>query len=163
MRNLASPLNLRRSKSMPVHLVDSEYTGKPLFWFRSREVRYQNLTKQQESTREDLDDDHDGDEQHEQQKSRRPPRPFIRILGKIRCAPATSTTMNSTKNIPFLKDEERNDSFGTVATASDNEYEDNDPTLIDYSDDEEDYSYCFDDASEDDTLRGLVFLEDDRE
>lgn len=170
MKSIAAPLRLRRTKSMPTHLEENEYTGKPLFWFARRAVvPYQNLPARGGSNDATTTDDNGG--------SDRPPRPFIRILGKIRCqasyrssdAAAAATLTGTTEYL--MKPDGWNDSLGgTVLTISssggDHANEDDDDhslTMVDYSDDEDESLY-FDDASEDGgVLRGLSFLEEERE
>lgn len=166
MRNIAAPMRLRRCKSMPSHLEKDEYTGKPLFWFARRAVPYQNLQRQQEESRSGSSDSSSADT-----SSERPPLPFMRIfrapIQKIRCHHRANDDDAVVVDQPFLKTQDRTNSFGTATTAADDENyygQDNDLPMVEYSDDEdeEDFNY-FDDASEDDMLRGLSFLDEERE
>ena len=138
---------------MPIQLEESEYTGKPLFWFRGDTVPYKSLTPKMRS-------------HHLAAYEERPPRPLIRLLGApIRqMRQKLSSTNHNNTNQPFLEPEERNDSFETTITVADSIVEDDccfsglDTTMVDYSDDEDD---CYEDG--DDDLYGLCFLEEERE
>ena len=128
-------------------MEESEYTGKPLFWFKRDNVPYQNLMPKMRP-------------HHLSMYEERPPRPLIRLLG----APMRKMRQKkSTTDQPFLEAETRNDSFGTTITVADTLVGDDylshfDATMVDYSDDEDD---CYEDG--DDDLFGLCFLEEGRE
>jgi hypothetical protein len=144
------PSRLRRTKSLPSALTDDPTsTGKPLFWFRAaRQPPHQqsppSIYKKNNSNHV------------------RPPRPLLRFLG----APMRKMRRGSSIQMPYLTAEEgRNDSFATAVTVMAEDHDDDDDfdtTLIDYSDDEED-DEDFDDMEEEEVLRGLSFVDEQRE
>lgn len=143
---------LRRAKSLPAHLQENDYTGKPLFWFARnaapRKVPYQNLPAFKPNG------------EQEQGEATKPPRPLMsRLLGTGR----RKLARGSNDEQPVVAQHTRNDSFETASTITQDDFiDDNDETFVDYSDDEEDPIDEEDEGGED-TLRGLSFLEEGRE
>ena len=133
----------RRSKSLPIHLQEDEYTGKPLFWFRrsTNKVPYHSMPAFPKTG---------------ESNEGRPPRQLLRLLS----APIRKMRQSRSLDQPFLEPETRTNSFETVTTAIDEYMDDQDDTFVAYSDDEDDY---LDDGDDDETLRGLCFLEEERE
>jgi hypothetical protein len=143
------PSRLRRTKSLPSALTTTTYTGKPLFWFRA--------TRQPPHQQSPLSIYKKSSSNHVV----RPPRPLFRFWG----APMRKMRRGSSLQMPYLTAEEgRHDSFATAVTvmAEEDDDDDFDTTLIDYSDDEED-DEDFDDMEEEEVLRGLSFVDEQRE
>mmetsp|Transcript_2114 Transcript_2114/g.4608 ORF Transcript_2114/g.4608 Transcript_2114/m.4608 type:complete len:196 (+) Transcript_2114:177-764(+) len=147
--------SLRRTKSLPAQLDVNEYTGRHLFWF-TRNVASRRKVPDQNSLSSKPEQEQEGVSQ-----AAKPPRPLMSRLFGV--APVSGRKMmRRSIGQPFLVPDTRNDSFETTSTITMDEYiDDNDETFANYSDDddEDELMECEDEG----VLRGLSFLEEERE